>query len=62
MEYSVVKRQIGNLQFTFECEKIDGEYLDTKVCVGNHTLCWITYSEIDRFCNELYSTINKYRI
>lgn len=55
-------RYIGDILLFFESENLGAGYLDTTVKCNDAVLCWITYSEIDNFVNELNDVINKYRI
>jgi len=57
------KYTIGDLIITLDGEQYKGlPILDTKVSIGNNTLCWISYPHKDDFLKELNDTISKYSI
>lgn len=56
-------KAVGGLMFVFEGEQYgNSPILDTQVTCMGSTVCWITWEGIDRFVEELESTITKYRI
>jgi hypothetical protein len=44
------------------CTNEGAGLLDTKVEINGKPLCWITYSDLDNFINELEDVVSKYRI
>ena len=55
-------KYVGDSALLFTCTNEGGGLLDTKVEINDEPLCWITYSEIDKFTEELEDVVNKYRI
>jgi hypothetical protein len=54
--------QVGSATFTFICNPLDGEYLDTTVQINSAHFCAISYSDQENFINELHLIIAKYAI
>lgn len=55
-------RTYEGLTMIFVCEECEGQYLDTKVLLNDQYLCWCTFSEADKFADELFAIIDNYRI
>jgi len=61
-ETKVIKKSIQGFDIIFECEPCEGEYLDTRVIINGERVCWITFTDIDKFCREFEGVFAKYRI
>jgi len=55
-------KSCDNNTLKFECEGIEGEYLDTQVFFNGELLCWCSFPEAEQFAEELFAVISKYRI
>ena len=54
---------LGNLRIDFKSNKIGNEEpLDTQVNINGQNLCWISWSDKEKFLIELNGIINRYRI
>ncbi|WP_375559118.1 hypothetical protein ACE193_15425 [Bernardetia sp. OM2101] len=54
--------ELGNTQIECVSEVIEGELFDTKVSIGNETLCFVAGSDLEYFILEMEQLIQKYRI
>jgi hypothetical protein len=55
--YYKARREFGNVIVEFEGEQYPGHpILDTRVSINGSTICWITWSNIDSFMQDLNVT------
>ncbi len=60
---TTTERIFGNLTLKFEGEQFKGWPIqDTKVSIGNKTLCWISWEDKDNFHKALNRIIEQYEI
>jgi len=56
-------KTVGDINIHFEGERYRGlPVLDTRVSIGDNTLCWITWEDKEKFTKELDEVITKFRI